>query len=69
MNGLPENKQWEIEDALKSKGAIGPCPICQQKRKLQPGISSTAAEKCALVVCRNCGFIALHSLGALDIKL
>jgi C4-type Zn-finger protein len=64
---IPEPMRPKIEQALTAKGALGPCPMCEQKahRKLQPEVSHTGGVECVLVECENCGFIALHNVKAL----
>lgn len=78
---MTPEKQLEIAQALQSRGALGPCPVCHHpSRVVQPEYSGLLFSKtstfevpgpvltCAIVECQNCGFITSHNLPKLGVK-
>jgi|SRR5579871_1213733 len=74
-------KQQEILSALRSKQALGPCPVCQKPtRVVQPEYAGLLFSKtatfeipgpvatCAIVECLNCGFITTHNISRLGVQ-
>lgn len=81
MKDLPIEEQGRIIAALEKAGASLPCPRCGNKDFSLVGgylVSHVQYQfvnfdftnptvPCAAVVCKRCGFLALHALGALGL--
>jgi predicted nucleic-acid-binding Zn-ribbon protein len=81
MTTVPQPEFKKIIDVLEEKGAIKPCPRCGQEEftladayykeplqdSLKGNILGGPTIPCAVVICRNCGYISHHALGYLDL--
>lgn len=77
---MDQNERKAIQDALIAKGADRPCPRCGGKWEVTdkygiPGVQDQHPSKglnigqaipSAVLVCTDCGFIALHALAVLN---
>ena len=76
-----DNYAGAVIQALQAKGLSGDCPMCKKNQWVVhevpvsiPVYEGTGQVKfpgtsmpMAAMICRNCGFSALHSLGALGL--
>jgi predicted nucleic-acid-binding Zn-ribbon protein len=81
MTPLSQTELDRIIKVLEEKGAVNPCPRCGQeeftlvdayhREALQDSLKGTVVGgptiPCAVVICKNCGFISHHALGYLGI--
>jgi len=78
---MSDETKKQVVTALQTRGANNPCPRCQNREfalvdqfvnlTLQPELAGFQLGGTGLpvvpIVCTNCGFVALHAVGALGL--
>ena len=78
---MPEEIRLKIQKTLEERGAMLPCPRCGNRSFiLADGFISPSIQTdlntyvmggrnipAAIVVCDNCGYMSMHSVGVLDL--
>lgn len=78
---ISDEMQKKIIKKLEERGAVNPCPKCGGRDfYLSDGYDVISTQKrldgivlfgrylpCALIVCKNCGNVSFHAIGALGL--
>ena len=69
-----QNFSEKVSELLKEKNAMK-CPVCHEENStvlngiFARPVKGSVAIPCAVVVCKNCGFIREHAVDPLGIKV